>query len=515
MPAMRHIVFLAVSAATAIASVTHYLLVEVTWTVPGLALDDSWIHLQYARTVYGGHPWEYSPGYPSTGSTSPLWSLLLSVLFLFTRDPTGLVAGVYVLAAVLYVVCAYLVALCVWQLTESMTASILAPVAFVTIPKNTWLMLSGMETPLFMCLLLLALYLFGRDVSRSMGGATVLGIVMGLTFLARPEGILLVLVCCPLYGLMSLRQGQPLLRTVLSLLLVCCSALATVLPWVLHCLSVTGRPLPATFYAKSHPVLPFEVAVWNFWWFVFLVEMPFLSVGMVLGAITLVRGRPYVWWMASWMTVVYRLLFPYISLINNTRYLVPVFGLYLVCAVTGSALVARRAVAWVLGHASIGSPGFVARHRAITCLIIVGVIIVPSTPLYMTQADYYGNSVKNVNDMQVTIGRWLAMNTPPDAVLAVHDAGALRFFSNRTVIDVAGLVTPDMVFLNLTVRQRLEYVRDHGCEYFVFFNELMGPYMPFIGRAVTVLYTVHLDDNVICGRDTMSVYFVNWSVVVL
>jgi hypothetical protein len=42
-------------------------------------------------------------------------------------------------------------------------------------------------------------------------------------------------------------------------------------------------------------------------------------------------------------------------------------------------------------------------------------------------------------------GRWFAEHTPPDAVIAAPDIGALGYLSQRRVVDLAGLVTREMV----------------------------------------------------------------------
>src|SRR3989442_2390532 len=43
----------------------------------GFPLDDSWIHLQFARNLAEGAGFAYNPGMPVAGSTAPLWTLLL------------------------------------------------------------------------------------------------------------------------------------------------------------------------------------------------------------------------------------------------------------------------------------------------------------------------------------------------------------------------------------------------------------------------------------------------------
>ena len=58
----------------------RYLLAEVARLKGGLGfpLDDSWIHLQFARNLAHGAGLSYNPGDLVTGSTAPLWTALLA-----------------------------------------------------------------------------------------------------------------------------------------------------------------------------------------------------------------------------------------------------------------------------------------------------------------------------------------------------------------------------------------------------------------------------------------------------
>ena len=52
----------------------------------GFPLDDSWIHLVFARNLATGHGLSFNPGDLVIGSTAPLWTALLSVLFLHLNN---------------------------------------------------------------------------------------------------------------------------------------------------------------------------------------------------------------------------------------------------------------------------------------------------------------------------------------------------------------------------------------------------------------------------------------------
>ncbi len=65
----------------------------------GFPLDDSWIHLQFARNLAHGFGLSYNPGDLVTGSTAPLWTALLAVLFVL---PGSVVVWTKALGVVLY-----------------------------------------------------------------------------------------------------------------------------------------------------------------------------------------------------------------------------------------------------------------------------------------------------------------------------------------------------------------------------------------------------------------------------
>jgi hypothetical protein len=481
-------------------SCAHYISAMLTWTTPGFNLDDSWIHLQFARTIYEGTPWEYSLGYPSTGSTSPLWAIVLSSIFVFTQDPMGIVWGTYIISIAFYSVSSFLVGYLVLDYTEDKIWGFMGIVAFVLMPRNTWLMLSGMETPLFMFILLLSVVVVDK---HEMKYDLILGIIAGLAFLSRPEGILVLLLLIPVRFIILGRKCELSSKRLGTFLLSVGIALAVIAPWILYCTSVTGYPLPDTFYAKVAPPTEVGVEAWNIFWNIFLVEFPFIVIGAVTGLTLVAKGKPHTWLLAISLTLLYRFTLPYFALINNFRYLVPVFNFYLITAVSGLTFVANK----ILQHLKLERK--IERDFLIGVLIFF-LLIYPSTPHYYFQASFFGNAVKNINEQQVRIGNWLKENTSENAVLAIHDAGALRFFSERAVIDMARLISPDITHGNMTHREELIYLKEHNCTHFVFFNELFPMYGRYLTGAYDVLFTVHLEDNVISGRDTMSVYLIRW-----
>src|SRR5574338_791325 len=76
-----------VIAVVALLVVLFYLIVSVRTFGLGFPLDDSWIHLTYARNLAEHGEWAFRLGERSAGSTSPLWTALLSIGFLIGLAP--------------------------------------------------------------------------------------------------------------------------------------------------------------------------------------------------------------------------------------------------------------------------------------------------------------------------------------------------------------------------------------------------------------------------------------------
>lgn len=122
-------------------------------------------------------------------------------------------------------------------------------------------------------------------------------------------------------------------------------------------------------------------------------------------------------------------------------------------------------------------------------------------------------AVKNINEMQVRIGRWIDANTPPDAVVATNDVGAIAFYGCRRIIDTVGLTEPPLARHYLAGGTLEEYLRlkrpDYACLFanwhdgIAWRSDLFQP-MPGIPR-------VRLPDNVICGGGTMYVLRTCWN----
>jgi len=76
-----------VIAITALIAVLFYLLMSASIFRIGFPLDDTWIHLTYARNFAEHGEWAFRLGEHSAGSTAPLWTFLLGIGFILKLAP--------------------------------------------------------------------------------------------------------------------------------------------------------------------------------------------------------------------------------------------------------------------------------------------------------------------------------------------------------------------------------------------------------------------------------------------
>lgn len=156
----------------------------------GFPLDDSWIHQQFARNLARGDGLSFQPGELVAGSTAPLWTALLSLLFWL---PGNVVLWTQLAGIALYLAGGW----ALWRLARALDLGRGAASFATALGLGTswwaWSALSGMEVPLFVFLTLVGVerHLRERD---GPGRPPVALWLFAVGALLRPEGALLLLL---------------------------------------------------------------------------------------------------------------------------------------------------------------------------------------------------------------------------------------------------------------------------------------------------------------------------------
>ncbi len=236
-----HVKSWVILAIAALVAVLFYLVTCVLNFGLGFPLDDAWIHLTYARNLAEHGEWAFRLGEQSAGSTSPLWTALLSIGFLIGLGPH---VWTYLAGwAVLVLLAAYADKLTRKLVTSYRSRIPWAGLFFVFAWHLTWSAVSGMETLLHGLIILAVL---GELMSGSRRYLT-LGLLTGLSVWVRPDGLTLL---GPIIFVALLSEktwhlrGEAVWKTLIGFG-------SLVLPYVLFNLALSGNAMPNTFYAKQ------------------------------------------------------------------------------------------------------------------------------------------------------------------------------------------------------------------------------------------------------------------------
>lgn len=444
----------------------------------GWPLDDSWIHLQFARNLAAGRGLAYNSGELVTGSTAPLWTALLALLAYL---PGSSLAWAQLAGALLYVASID----ATWRLARELglAPGLAALAAGLTLGTGwmVWSALSGMEIPLFVLLSAWGMVLHLReraadlrvapappaplDAAAGAAGAPatlpISAAVLALAALARPEGLLLLALAfvdrClrfdrdrPAGAAATVTAGDlaplrwrrpPFARLAAGALLAGCVLAGPLLFYRI----AGGTFLPTTYAAKGGelrrwlPDLQYVNGVIE----ILFRQQPYMTLLCCGGLAALVarlgtrrdRGLlPGLWLVA--LPLAYSTLSPPGKMMagNFGRYFFPLFPVVVVLGVValeGAAAALRAGV--VAGGARLPAG-----------LALLAMLLWPTASSLLQCAGLYAHNLADVEASDVRAARWLAPRLPAGAVLAVNDIGAFKYLLPNRIVDLAGIANPEL-----------------------------------------------------------------------
>ncbi len=494
----------------------------------GFPLDDAWIHLQFARNLAEGAGFSFNPGASVAGSTAPLWTLLLAAGAAAFSPSLGM-AKAFGVAATLGAAILTRRAALAWGARADV--ALVAAVALLWTGPVAWGALSGMEVALAAFLVAAALLAHAHD------RLLVSSACAALAVLARPEAVLLI-------PLLVLARRLTLRRAAAFALVT----VVTVAPAALFSLWTVGTLYPATAAAKVEGGLvgwlggvnePAALTwIWRPWtfltgwigwltathWLLPLALVPGLVLvwrraGRALGAVALaLLAHPF--GMA--------LLAPYRGpAFQEGRYSIHLLPLVMLTLAVALGDRGRGGPPSETTLANTGSherpprgdavdPDNTGPRRGATAppvpqrnswvrmvaVVWLGIAVVSLVPA----ATRYGWAVQNINAMQVHLGRWVDTNLPRTARIAANDIGAIAYFSRREVIDLMGLVTPEIIpFRRRGELGVMQYLKE-ACPQYVIIFPAWFPQIASSTETLEPVYRVRLERNEVAGAAEMVVY---------
>lgn len=402
------------------------------WNNPAFLSDDAYITLTFAKNLAAGQGFVFNYPPPVMGSTTPLLTLILAALnrLLPTIDLPHL--SVF-FTALCWLGSAWIPYLFRrdWKI-DHWTATWLGVVIVIT----GWISVLGLETYLFAFLLLLSfsLYWSRRHI--------IAGFTTGLLFLTRGEGVL-VLFLLGMVELVSLWKNRKFHEEWISILRLIVGFLLPVGAWAIYAFHTFGYLLPATMAAK-------QAQAQSGLWITFgekLIRDWLSSWDRNVGF----RGVPYLWWAAvacglvaagmrhrRWLMMLAWLL---LYMVGYSILKVAQYWWYQIPILFGLQIMMGLGVAF-LASELIRLPG---RQRVIGRLIATGLVLFSllnwGIPLFRSIPTYRGD--ERAPSYQV-VCEWIRENTLPSDRIAFIEIGYLGYFTERRIVDLAGLLSPEV-----------------------------------------------------------------------
>jgi len=492
---------------------------------PGFPLDDAFIHMQFARHLVEDGQMAFNRGVPSSGSTAPLYAVLLAGIFLVVRNwyLASAILGGLAAGGTIWVVYV-LVRDWTGRIELARTAALLTTVVSPTLISAY----GGMETAPYVLFLFVGLWLYANPRLRLPAS-----LVLASTVWLRPE-FMMVLPCIAIERAVAAYRGRT--RRLVSFLR---DFLPHVVIWALVLAAYMGyhwhqdhHLLPTTFGAKAVAlggfVLPFEfgglpaalhrgsvlrvLLALTVWPALLLLTV---GIGQAINCAPLAFGVPQAlrsMWrddsgsasgrrLALLVFLAYPLArglvdpipYPY----QFQRYYAHMSPLMVILCVlawpaTGT-LVRRKGWDWS------GLPLQIQLRRATAWAL-------PALGFQLVRSFL---AVSNINTMQVDMGQWLRAHAAADEFIAANDIGAIGFISERPILDTIGLIEPAVVAHYLRGGDLLSYLEQRRPGYVVIFPRLY----PELSQRTDLLepvHTIRLKLNVICGAAEMVAYRTRW-----
>jgi hypothetical protein len=257
---------------------------------------------------------------------------------------------------------------------------------------------------------------------------------------------------------------------------------------------LSGNPFPNTFYAKQA-----EYGVWQAkplldklgLSFVQLLTGPSFVIfpGAVVWLVKSIRARDWgtlagMIWFAGFVLIYALRLPPY----QHGRYLIPAMPILFFWSLLGVA----RTFALAAARPTVG----LMRVGWVTVIALVTLGFVG------LGARSYALDVAFIESEMVDTAKWVDANIPPEALIAAHDIGALGYFDHHELIDLAGLVSPEVIPFLRDEAQLADYLNQRGVEYFIAFPRL---YPTLAGRSEMAFITSAKFAPML-GGENMAVY---------
>lgn len=428
-----------------VAIVQIYLLRE---TVMG----DAFIHFVFARGISEGNFFFYN-GKFSGGSTSPFWSILLVPIWkIFGMK---IVWAVKILAGFFATLSIFLTFKLAKKISQNRIVALVTATLLATSFVLPFWAAKGMETPLFVCLVLVNFLIYFRILERTktFWWETLFGIILGITILTRPEAWFLATFFG--IGLLTMKKWHSILTVGLPAFLICA-------PYYFWLFENTSSIFPSS----AARILRAQQWTHELGGIYFSLEIPKILVTKFLPLtpffLFFFRKRKninrQIWWpILAWLAfhaIFFSVVFP---TTEGYRYILATLPFFYLISILGIFRLPKKWITpvlifTILGSFTISSQQFLERRDSIT-----------------NCEQPFSNATRH------KIGIWISENTPPTSLIAMKEIDQSAFFGERRMLSLDGTLDTHAVKF-IESGDQLQFLRNEKPNYFILEEEMYHEY---------------------------------------
>ncbi len=477
----------------------------------GLPLDDTYIHLQYAKNLAKGYLFQYNIGEYTPGTTSAVYVTILGILFYIFENHliiSVVLSSLFHLASV--IITLFTSKLYFDELIKQYPAlsnykylELIPPLVVILIGRYSWVSQSGMETTLFVFLILTGIYFHSKEII-SKRQILIPGIIFAFASLTRPEGYLIsgVYFLDKFLYLKKLNNRNKYKFFSAEFLLF----IAIILPYPLFSFLTTGSIFPTSY--KAINIRHTEAQNLRFL-VIFLTylfrDIPLLSIIFIINIILFFKNikKYFAGFSFLRMLNIITLILPLAFILffpiwrNHGRYMIPIIILISINSYFSFIIYIQK---------------FEIKKSFKKIILVLSIlIVVTSIPYYIVFSKHLSKNIDNINSMQCKAGIWVRDNLRSDIQVATNDIGAIAYFSGHRIFDLEGLISPEVLrFRKYNTEQRNDSLFNlcvnRKIKYMLIFDNWYPGMVEKHSEKVELVKIFPIEENTICGDDTLKVY---------
>ncbi|MBV6399516.1 MAG: hypothetical protein CDJEALGM_01906 [Ignavibacteria bacterium] len=480
----------------------------------GVPLDDTWIHFRFAENFANGHFFEFNIGEPTSGTTSPLWVILLAAFSFISSDyifnSIFLSSFFYILSCIfIYKIAREIFSIETYRVKFPESYSLVVALLSIFAGRLAWSASSGMETTMFTFFCIIGVHYHVKDLIAGRFSLSP-GIFFALATASRPEGyliFLLFIIVSAFEVFYKNFQKSDFKKILISILLF----IVVTIPYPIFSYYSNGSFSPNTYsgqggYLRFIPNLEYIKVIFTFFFRdnIIVTSLFLYSVFFYFSRLRkFFREYKHVNLIFLWaivLPVASSILIP--NWRHHGRYMMPLIPFINFIGVFMFSNI-------VVFFSERKFQNIFSKKITVFSLTVFSFVY------FVIFFIAIGKNTSNINDQQVKMAYWIIDNIPESETIAVNDIGAIGFITKRYIVDMAGLITPEILRYRTyqwhdNVDSTRALLERNNVKYLIIYEHWFKNLLNEWEGMLKHIHSEILEENTICGGEEKKVFKVNF-----